>query len=171
MVNGREQVPADVFTVPGVAPGDRRAYALPAEPVPACTIEVLSTSIMSRRDRAEFEAKRSRFGRIGVPLHLEVDPDEGFIAVWELRDGLLVRTDLRHHLHVRRHRRPASTRPLPECSTSSSPTGTTCATSATRGPCRARGGLRRAGGRPGGSGGRPSRPALGQAPELGINEP
>lgn len=94
-VDGREQVSADVFTVPGVATGDRRVYAVPAEPVPACTIEVLSTSNRSRRGRAELEAKRSLFGRIGVPLHLEVDPDEGFIAVWELRDGVLVRTDVR----------------------------------------------------------------------------
>ena len=94
-VDGREQVSADVFTVPGVATGDRRVYAVPAEPVPACTIEVLSTSNRTPWGRAELEAKRSLFGRIGVPLHLEVDPDEGFIAVWELRDGVLVRTDVR----------------------------------------------------------------------------
>ena len=94
-VHGREQVSADLFTVPGVTTGDRRVYAVPAEPVPSCTIEVLSTSNRSRRGRAELEAKRSLFARIGVPLHLEVDADEGFIAVWELRDGALVRTDLR----------------------------------------------------------------------------
>lgn len=94
-VDGREQVSADLFTVPGVTTGDRTVYAVPAEPVPSCTVEVLSTSNRSRWGRAELEAKRSLFARIGVPLHLEVDADEGFIAVWELRDGVLVRTDLR----------------------------------------------------------------------------
>ena len=94
-VDGREQVSADLFIVPGVKTGARTVYAVPAEPVPACTVEVLSTSNRSPRGRAELEAKRSLFARIGVPLHLEVDADEGFIAVWELRDGVLVRTDLR----------------------------------------------------------------------------
>lgn len=93
-VDGREQVSADVFVVPGVATGRRTVYAVPAEPVPSVTVEVLSTSNRSTRGRAELEAKRSLFARIGVPLHLEVDPDEGFIAVWELRDGVLIRTDL-----------------------------------------------------------------------------
>ena len=93
-VDGREQVSADLFAVPGVATGDRTVYAVPAEPVPSVTLEVLSTSNRSRRGRAELEAKRSLFGRIGVPLHVEVDPDEGFVAVWELQDGRLVRTGL-----------------------------------------------------------------------------
>lgn len=93
-VDGREQVSADLFAVPGVTTGERTVYAVPAEPVPAVTVEVLSTSNRSRRGRAEVEAKRSLFARIGVPLHLEVDADEGFIAVWELRGDALVRTDL-----------------------------------------------------------------------------
>lgn len=93
-VDGREQVSADLFAVPGVATGDRTVYAVPAEPAPSVTIEVLSTANWSRRGRAELEAKRSLFARIGVPLHVEVDPDEGFVSVWELRDGVLVRTAL-----------------------------------------------------------------------------
>lgn len=67
---------------------------MPAEPVPSVTFEILSPANHSGRGRAELEAKRSLFARIGVPLHIEVDPDDGFIAVWELHDGALVRTDL-----------------------------------------------------------------------------
>lgn len=93
-VDDREQVAADVFVVPGVARGRRRVYAVPREPVPSVTIEVLSTANRTSRGRAEFEAKRALFARIGVPLHLEIDPDDGYIAVWELRDGAFARTDL-----------------------------------------------------------------------------
>ncbi len=83
-----------MFVVPGIEAGKRRVYAVPHEPVPSVTLEVLSTSNRTSEGRAELEAKRSLFARIGVPLHLEVDPDEGFIAVWELRDGALTRTEL-----------------------------------------------------------------------------
>ena len=93
-VHDREQVAADVFIVPGLTRGRRRVYAVPKEPVPSVTIEVLSTANRSSRGRAEFEAKRALFARIGVPLHLEIDPDDGFIAVWQLRDGAFIRTDL-----------------------------------------------------------------------------
>jgi Uma2 family endonuclease len=94
-VDGRDQVSADVFAVPGVTTGTRSVYAVPAEPAPAVTVEVLSPANRTRSGRAELEAKRSLFARIGVPLHLEVDADEGFIAVWELRGGALARVDLR----------------------------------------------------------------------------
>ena len=93
-VDDREQVAADVFVVPGVARGRRRVYAVPREPVPSVTVEVLSTVNRTSRGRAEFEAKRSLFARIGVPLHLEIDPDDGYIAVWELSDGAFVRAEL-----------------------------------------------------------------------------
>ncbi|MGH9179637.1 MAG: Uma2 family endonuclease [Acidimicrobiales bacterium] len=94
-VDDRVQVSPDVFAVPGVTTGDRTVYRVPAEPVPSVTIEVLSPKNRTRSGRAELEAKRALFGRIGVPLHVEVDREEGFIAVWELRDDTLVRTDLR----------------------------------------------------------------------------
>lgn len=93
-VDNREQVSADAFLVPGVTTGLRSVYAVPLEPVPSVTFEVLSPANATRRGRAELEAKRSLFARIGVPLHVEIDPDNGFIAVWELRDGVLARTDL-----------------------------------------------------------------------------
>lgn len=93
-VDGREQVSADVFAVPGVEVGTRSVYAVPAEPVPSVTMEVLSPANRTRTGRAELEAKRSLFARIGVPLHIEVDADEGFIGVWQLRDGKLTRVDL-----------------------------------------------------------------------------
>lgn len=93
-VDDREQVSADVFTVPGVTTGERSVYRVPAEPVPSVTFEILSPANRSGRGRAELEAKRSLFARIGVPLHIEVDPDNGFIAVWEPHDGALVRTEL-----------------------------------------------------------------------------
>lgn len=66
----------------------------PPEPVPSVTIEVLSPANVSSIGRAELEAKRSLFARIGVTLHLEVDPYAGFIAVWEPVDGTLVQTGL-----------------------------------------------------------------------------
>lgn len=93
-VDNREQASPDVFVVPGEAAGSRTVYSIPPEPVPAVTIEVLSPVNREPRGRAELEAKRSLFARIGVPLHLEIDPDEGFIAVWELRDGVLARVHL-----------------------------------------------------------------------------
>ena len=91
-VDNREQVAADLFVVPGLTVGTRTVYAVPSEPVPAVTIEVLSPANKSGWGRRELEAKRSLFARIGVPLHIEIDPEEGFIAVWELRGGALIRT-------------------------------------------------------------------------------
>ncbi len=92
-VDNREQVAADVFVVPGLTAGIRAVYAVPAEPVPAVTIEVLSPANKRGRGRRELESKRSLFARIGVPLHIEVDPEDGVIAVWELRGGALICTD------------------------------------------------------------------------------
>lgn len=86
-VDEREQVSPDVLVAPGVTPGTRSVYAVPPEPVPSVTIEVLSPANATPRGRAELEAKRSLFARIGVPLHVEIDPDNGFVAVWELVDG------------------------------------------------------------------------------------
>ena len=94
-VEDKVQVSPDVFAVPGVVAGDRTVYRVPVEPVPSVTIEVLSPKNRTRRGRAELEAKRALFGRIGVPLHVEVDREEGFIAVWEVRGDTLVRADLR----------------------------------------------------------------------------
>lgn len=50
--------------------------------MPAVTLEVLSPVNRTPAGRAELEAKRSLFALIGVPLHIEVDREEGFIAVW-----------------------------------------------------------------------------------------
>lgn len=93
-VGGREQVSPDVFVAPGAAPGTRSVYAVPPDPVPSVTVEVLSPANATPVGRAELEAKRSLFARIGVPLHLEIDPDDGFIAVWEPGDEGLTRTGL-----------------------------------------------------------------------------
>ncbi|MGH9177725.1 MAG: Uma2 family endonuclease [Acidimicrobiales bacterium] len=93
-VDDRVAVSPDVFAVPGVTAGDRTVYRVPAEPTPSVTIEVLSPKNRAPSGLAELGAKRALFGRIGVPLHLEVDREEGFIAVWELRGDTLVRTDL-----------------------------------------------------------------------------
>ncbi len=90
-VDNREQASPDVFVVPGAAPGKRKVYSIPPEPVPTVTIEVLSPVNREPRGQAQLEGKRSLFARIGVPLHLEIDPDEGFITVWGLRDGAFTR--------------------------------------------------------------------------------
>lgn len=93
-VEGRQQAAADILVTPGLKAGRRTVYRIPAEPVPAVTLEVLSPANRTGTGLARLAGKRDLFGRIGVPLHIEVDPDEAFISVWESRDGRLVRTGI-----------------------------------------------------------------------------
>jgi hypothetical protein len=85
-----DQAAPDVLIAPGVRPGGRTVYRLSEDPVPAVTVEVLSPANREREGRALLEKKRAFFGRIGVPLHLEVDPDQAVITVWERRGDVLV---------------------------------------------------------------------------------
>jgi Uma2 family endonuclease len=85
-----EQVSADVMVIPGARPGRRRVYWVPDEPVPAVTIEILSPVNRESEGRAQLEHKRELFGRLGVPTHIELDPDRGTVTVWEDKGGVLV---------------------------------------------------------------------------------
>lgn len=93
-VDEREQVAPDLLVVPGATRGSRTVYRVPDEPVPAVTFEILSPKNRQVRGRRILEAKRDLLGRIGVPLHVEVDPDDGVITVWRSRHGRLVRVDV-----------------------------------------------------------------------------
>jgi hypothetical protein len=88
----REQVAPDLLVAPGLQPGERTVYSVPPEPVPAVTFEVLSPINRERHGRLLLESKRALLGRIGIPLHVEIDPDDGFITAWTSRDGALQRT-------------------------------------------------------------------------------
>jgi hypothetical protein len=93
-VDDREQIAPDLLIATGRAPGNRTVYRVPPEPVPDVTFEVLSPKNRQVRGRRLLEAKRALLGRIGVPLHVEIDPDDGIITVWGARDGVLVRLDV-----------------------------------------------------------------------------
>ena len=88
-VNGTEQVAPDVTIVHGAEPGTRTVYRIPPEPVPDVTVEVLSTVNRSGVGRRLLEQKRELLGRIGVPLHIELDPDRGSLTVWRNVGGAL----------------------------------------------------------------------------------
>jgi hypothetical protein len=62
---------------------------VPDEPVPLVTVEVLSEVNRTTVGRDLLEGKRRLIGAIGVPLHVEVDPDEGVITTWVCRQGQL----------------------------------------------------------------------------------
>lgn len=81
-----EQVGPDIFIVPGAGPGTRTVYWVPDEPVPQVTLEVLSPANHRSDGAVVLAAKRALFARIGVPTHIEVDPDRGEIAPW-VHDG------------------------------------------------------------------------------------
>jgi Uma2 family endonuclease len=89
-VDGTEQVAPDVTIVPGAEPGTRTVYRIPPEPAPAVTVEVLSTANDSGEGRRLLEQKRDLLGRLGVPLHIEVDPERGFLTRWHNVGGELV---------------------------------------------------------------------------------
>ncbi|HWG73105.1 MAG TPA: hypothetical protein VG184_03510 [Acidimicrobiales bacterium] len=88
---GGQQAAPDLLVAPGMAPGSRRVYSVPENTVPSVTVEVLSVVNYEAAGRAQLQRKRDFFGRIGVPLHLEVAPEEGVISVWTNQDGRLVR--------------------------------------------------------------------------------
>ncbi|MHB8294451.1 MAG: Uma2 family endonuclease [Acidimicrobiales bacterium] len=89
-VEGREQVSPDVLVAPpdpAHGPADHRVYALPEHPAPRVTIEVLSAANYDQPGRGLLEAKRSLFARIGVPLHIEIDQEQGVVTTWSPRGG------------------------------------------------------------------------------------
>lgn len=81
-VDEADQVYPDVLIVPSARPGARTVYRIPPEPVPAVTVEVLSSANYKADGRAELEHKRALLGRIGVATHVEIDPERGFITTW-----------------------------------------------------------------------------------------
>ena len=89
-VNGIEQVSPDVLVVHGAEPGTRTVYRIPPEPVPDVTGEVLSSVNRSGEGRRLLEQKRDLLGRLGVPLHIELDPERGVLTTWHNIGGKLV---------------------------------------------------------------------------------
>jgi Uma2 family endonuclease len=81
-VNETEQVSPDVMIVHGAEPGARRVYRTPPEPVPDVTVEVLSTVNHQSEGRRLLEQKRYLLGALGVPLHIELDPERGSLTTW-----------------------------------------------------------------------------------------
>ena len=100
---GHAPVSADLLVAFGVENGKRPSWRLPGDPVPDVTIEIVSPSNRTGEGRRLVARKRVVYGRIGVPEHLELDPNEGTIDVWVSRDGELVRvaTGLRRYLSTR----------------------------------------------------------------------
>ena len=96
-------VSADILVAVGSEPGKRPSWRLPRDPVPDVTIEIVSPSNRTGEGKRLVEEKRGVYGRIGIPEHLELDPNEGTIDVWVSRDGGLVRVakGLRRYLSTR----------------------------------------------------------------------
>jgi len=87
-----KQVSPDIAVIPGAQPGTRTVYWVPDEPVPAVTLEVLSPANHRSDGAMVLAEKRALFGRIGVPAHIEIDPERGHITTWvnngtELEEG------------------------------------------------------------------------------------
>lgn len=78
-----EQVAPDLLIVPSARRGRRAVYRIPHEPVPAVTLEVVSSANYEADGRRQLEHKRALLGRIGVPTHIEVDPERGIVTTWE----------------------------------------------------------------------------------------
>lgn len=83
------QAAPDILVIPGGEKGRRRVYRIPPDPVPELTIEILSYANYQTKGRALLEAKRKMFGELGVATHIEVDPDHGFVTIWENHSGEL----------------------------------------------------------------------------------
>ncbi|MGH9066751.1 MAG: Uma2 family endonuclease [Acidimicrobiales bacterium] len=84
-----DQVSPDVLIIPGARVAHRTVYRVPDEPVPDVTVEVMSRANYEAEGRAQLEHKRELLGRIGVPTHIEIDPDRGFVTVWRNNGGAL----------------------------------------------------------------------------------
>jgi Uma2 family endonuclease len=84
-----EQVAPDLL-IAQVSSASHRVYRVPPLPVPDVTIEILSFANYGGEGREALERKRELFGRIGVPFHLEIDPERGYITLWRNVDGVLV---------------------------------------------------------------------------------
>ena len=87
---GRKQASPDVFTARGARPGARSVYRLADDPLPEVTIEVLSD--VNKRDKdgiAQLHRKRRMLGELGIGEHIELDPIDGVVVVYEAIDGVL----------------------------------------------------------------------------------
>jgi|GEM_PF-6452909 len=93
-LEGKEQKAPDLLVAPYAPPGARKVYAVPDEPVPLVTVEVISEDNYSGPGKKLLEEKRAFFGRMGVPLHIEVDPNRAAITTWANRSGVLERTGI-----------------------------------------------------------------------------
>ena len=85
-VDETDQVAPDLTIVHGAEQGTRTVYRVPPEPVPDITVEVLSPANDKGEGRRQLDHKRSLLGAIGVPLHIELDPDRGVLTTWH-NDG------------------------------------------------------------------------------------
>jgi Uma2 family endonuclease len=92
-VGGREQVAPDLLVAPPSDLEEHRVYRVPDEPVPRVTVEVLSEANYEREGRRILEAKRRLFGRIGVPVHIEIDPRASLVSIWRLAGDRLVEVE------------------------------------------------------------------------------
>jgi Uma2 family endonuclease len=88
-VDETKQVSPDVMIVHGAENGTRTVYRIPPEPVPDVTVEVLSTVNHQGEGRRLLEQKRDLLGTLGVPLHIELDPERGFLTTWRNIGGKL----------------------------------------------------------------------------------
>jgi hypothetical protein len=89
-VNETRQVSPDLLIAPGADPGPLTVYRVPAQPVPDVTVEVLSPANYAGEGRRQLDDKRELLGAIGVPLHIELDPDRGVLTTWHNVGGTLV---------------------------------------------------------------------------------
>ena len=64
-------------------PGNRPARQMPIDALPELVVEITSPST-SRKDRVK---KLSHYQAAGVPHYWILDPEDGFIEAYELRDG------------------------------------------------------------------------------------
>jgi Uma2 family endonuclease len=86
-VDGTKQVSPDVLIVHGAEDGTRSVYPIPPEPVPDVTLEVLSPVNHQSEGRRLLEQKRDLLSTLGVPLHIELDPERGTLTTWHNVNG------------------------------------------------------------------------------------
>ena len=100
---GDTPVATDLLVSLRATPANRPSWRLDRDPVPDVTIEILSPSNRTGDGFAKLERKRQFFGKIGVPEHIELDPEAATIDVWVSRGNELVRvaTNLRSFISTR----------------------------------------------------------------------